>query len=313
MNYINVNDAYNISKVLTEKGNIYGLSSSTTDSHLMKNSEWGAVAYLAQSSYGNNGTEPYINNINLNSGSNQRTDDIAGGTGVDSVYAVTGVTTGSISAGAAGSTIGNINSTTGNTANSGVYTWDQEDGQKSSSTLNMYGVFDMSGGVWERTAGYISNGNWNLNGYGSSFTKDKVSTKYATVYPRDASQDDSSKSYDTSTTEKSNQVYATLSTANYKTNKYIYGDAIRETSTSGTGSTSWNGDYSYFPALNGPFTVRGGYLWDGSDAGLFCFHRTNGNSNYNNGFRPVLVALRYTKIYKEIYLGREMFKDISAG
>ena len=291
MNYINVNDAYNISKVLTEKGNIYGLSSSTTDSHLMKNSEWGAVAYLAQSSYGNNGTEPYINNITLNGGSRQRTDDIAGGTGVDSVYAVTGVTTGSISAGAAGSTIDNINSTTGNTANSGVYTWDQENGQKSSSTLNMYGVFDMSGGVWERTAGYISNGNWNLNGYGSSFTKDKVSTKYATVYPRDASQDDSSKSYDTSTTEKSNQVYTTLSTANYKTNKYIYGDAIRETSTSGTGSTSWNGDYSYFPALYFPFAARGGNLWDGSSAGLFCFSRTHGNSGYGNGFRPVLVAL----------------------
>ena len=291
MNYINVNDAYNISKVLTEKGNIYGLSSSTTDSHLMKNSEWGAVAYLAQSSYGNNGTEPYINNITLNGGSRQRTDDIAGGTGVDSVYAVTGVTTGSISAGAAGSTIDNINSTTGNTANSGVYTWDQENGQKSSSTLNMYGVFDMSGGVWERTAGYISNGNWNLNGYGSSFTKDKVSTKYATVYPRDASQDDSSKSYDTSTTEKSNQVYTTLSTANYKTNKYIYGDAIRETSTSGTGSTSWNGDYSYFPALLSPFTIRGGYLWNGSTAGLFSFYRTGGVSGCNVGFRPVLVAL----------------------
>ena len=291
MNYINVNDAYNISKVLTEKGNIYGLSSSTTDSHLMKNSEWGAVAYLAQSSYGNNGTEPYVNNVTLNGGSRQRTDDIAGGTGVDSVYAVTGVTTGSISAGAAGSTIDNINSTTGNTANSGVYTWDQITGQKSSSTLNMYGVFDMSGGVWERTAGYISNGNWNLNGYGSSFTKDKVSTKYATVYPRDASQDDSSKSYDTSTTEKSNQVYATLSTANYKTNKYIYGDAIRETSMSGTGSTSWNGDYSYFPALYGPFTIRGGHLWNGSDAGLFYFSRANGGSNYHDGFRPVLVAL----------------------
>ena len=48
MNYINVNDAYNVSRALTESGNIYGLSSSTTDSHLMKNSEWGAVAYLAQ-------------------------------------------------------------------------------------------------------------------------------------------------------------------------------------------------------------------------------------------------------------------------
>ena len=39
MNYTNQNDAFNISKALTESGNIYGLSSSSTDSHLMKNSE----------------------------------------------------------------------------------------------------------------------------------------------------------------------------------------------------------------------------------------------------------------------------------
>ena len=282
MNYINVNDAYNISKVLTEKGNIYGLSSATTDSHLMKNSEWGAVAYLAQSSYGNNGTEPYVNNVNLNSGNKTRTDDIAGGTGVYSVYAVTGVTR----SGGDGKTptIENINSTTGsNTASNGVYTWDQENGQKSSSTLNMYGVFDMSGGVWERTAGYTANGNWNLVGYGASLTDSRqrtTSTKYVTVYPHNADdKDNTSKTIDQ------------LSQANYEQNKYIYGDAIRETSTSGTGSTSWNGDYSYFPALYSPFTGRGGDLWGGSRAGLFSFNRTGGNSIYIGGFRPVLVAL----------------------
>ena len=282
MNYINVNDAYNISKVLTEKGNIYGLSSATTDSHLMKNSEWGAVAYLAQSSYGNNGTEPYVNNVNLNSGNKTRTDDIAGGTGVYSVYAVTGVTR----SGGDGKTptIENINSTTGsNTASNGVYTWDQITGQKSSSTLNMYGVFDMSGGVWERTAGYTANGNWNLVGYGASLTDSRqrtTSTKYVTVYPHNADdKDNTSKTIDQ------------LSQANYEQNKYIYGDAIRETSMSGTGSTSWNGDYSYFPALYAPFAIRGGSLWDGSLAGLFCFGCADGNSNYHIGFRPVLVAL----------------------
>ena len=283
MNYINVNDAYNISKVLTEKGNIYGLSSATTDSHLMKNSEWGAVAYLSQSSYGNNGIdEPTVNNVNLNSGDKTRTDDIAGGTGVYSVYAVTGVTR----SGGDGKTptIENINSTTGsNTASNGVYTWDQITGQKSSSTLNMYGVFDMSGGVWERTAGYTANGNWNLVGYGASLTdsrKRTTSTKYVTVYPHNADdKDNTSKTIDQ------------LSQANYEQNKYIYGDAIRETSMSGTGPTSWNGDYSYFPALHGPFTVRGGYLWNGSGAGLFSFHRVVGYSNFDFGFRPVLVAL----------------------
>ena len=178
MNYININDAYNVSRTLTESGNIYGLSNSTTDSHLMKNSEWGAVAYLAQSKYGNNNNEPYINNITLNSGSAKRT-ETAGKTGINSVYAVTGVTTGTTNAGASIKTLDNL-TTTGNTANNGTYTWDQIEGQKSSSTLNMYGVFDLSGGVWERTAGYVANGNGNLNYYGSSLTdsgKRTTSTK----------------------------------------------------------------------------------------------------------------------------------------
>ena len=51
MDYINHNDSFRISKALTENGNIYGLSNKSTDSHLMKNSEWGAVAYLSQSKY----------------------------------------------------------------------------------------------------------------------------------------------------------------------------------------------------------------------------------------------------------------------
>ena len=278
MNYINVNDAYNVSRTLTESGNIYGLSNSTTDSHLMKNSEWGAVAYLAQSKYGNDNNEPYINNITLNSGSAKRT-ETAGKTGVNSVYAVTGVTTGTTNAGASTKTLDNL-TTTGNTANNGTYTWDQIEGQKSSSTLNMYGVFDLSGGVWERTAGYVANGYDQLRAYGSSLTdsgKRTESTKYVTVYPHD-------------TAETSTDI-DTKSRANYNVNKYIFGDAIRETSTSGTGATSWKGDYSYFPALYYPFSARGGGLWDGSYAGLFCFGRDYGNSSYHNGFRPVLVAL----------------------
>ena len=52
MNYINHNDSFNIAKVLNESGNIYGLSTSDSDSHLMKNSEWGACSYLSLSKYG---------------------------------------------------------------------------------------------------------------------------------------------------------------------------------------------------------------------------------------------------------------------
>ena len=278
MNYINVNDAYNVSKALIESGNIYGLSSSTTDSHLMKNSEWGAVAYLAQSKYGNNNNEPYVNNINLNSGGAKRT-ATEGKTGVDSVYAVTGVTTGMANEEEKQKTIENL-ITTGNTANNGVYTWDQIEGQKSSSTLNMYGVFDLSGGVWERTAGYVANGYSKLKDYGSSLTDSGTritSTKYVTVYSHD-------------TAETSTDI-DTKSRANYNVNKYIFGDAIRETSISGTGATSWKEDYSYFPALIHPFFIRGGLMWNDSIAGLFAFYRIYGGSGYHIGFRPVLIAL----------------------
>ena len=238
----------------------------------------GSSSIFSTNKYGNNNNEPYINNVTLNSGSTKRT-ETAGKTGINSVYAVTGVTTGTTNTEPSVQTLGNL-TTTGNTANNGVYTWDQIEGQKSSSTLNMYGVFDLSGGVWERTAGYVANGYDQLRAYGSSLTdsgKRTTSTKYVTVYPYDK-------------TETSTDI-DTKSRANYNVNKYIFGDAIRETSTSGTGSTSWKGDYSCFPALNDPFSARGGGLWDGSVAGLFCFYRTDGSSYYLSGFRPVLVAL----------------------
>ena len=289
MNYININDAYNISRALTENGNPYGLSSST-DSHLMKNSEWGAVAYLGWSKYGLNGTEIAVNNINLNSGGNKR-EDSTPKLGVESVYAVTGLTTGKTTEGQkiiSESDLQNINNRTGNNAVNTVYAWNQETGQKSSTTLNIYGVFDISGGLWERTAGYVANGNGNLKNYGKSLAYDgetprTTSTKYVTVYPHDTNADN------TGTTSDDEHLNA-ASIANYKVNTKIYGDAIRETSTAGTGSYSWNGDYSNFFGLSNPFAGRGGRFYHGSDAGSFAFLRTNGGSGYYDGFRPVLVA-----------------------
>ena len=63
----------------------------SADSHLMKVSEWGAVSYLAQSKYGLETNEICINNVTLNSGNTKRTKE-DGKTGVESVYAVTGLT-----------------------------------------------------------------------------------------------------------------------------------------------------------------------------------------------------------------------------
>ena len=41
------------------ENNVFGIKSSITDTHMMKNSEWGAVAYLSQSKYGKYGNLDY--------------------------------------------------------------------------------------------------------------------------------------------------------------------------------------------------------------------------------------------------------------
>ena len=275
MNYISISDSYDISRALTNNENIYGFDSSTTDSHLMKNSEWGAVAYLGWSRYGANGTEPYLNNINVNNN-------------ITSVYAVTGLTTGETEASAKTTTtsdIKNINNRSGNTGTNGIYAWDQEEGQKASSTLNMYGVYDLSGGAWERTAGYINNGNEGLSMYATSLVVGgDTSTKYATVYPHDTSKDNTGMGRDETNLN-------TASSANYLLNTKIFGDAIRETSVNIIGNNSWDKDYSDFPALYRPLFMRGGRYMNSSSAGMFAFSRPEMSNCFYYGFRPVLVAI----------------------
>ncbi len=56
MNYINHNDAYNICKAINETGNIYGFTTSSSDTHLIKSSEWGMISYLSYSKYRNQWT-----------------------------------------------------------------------------------------------------------------------------------------------------------------------------------------------------------------------------------------------------------------
>ena len=304
MNYINHSDSYKIARALTDDGNIYGLSSNTANSHLMKNSEWGAVAYLSKSQYGQNNKEITTNNINLDSGGRKRT-ETAGKTGVDSVYAVTGCSSNTTDTTNNKITIANLNSATGDTgvtgSNGTAYKWNQKTGQNASTTGTIYGIYDISGGVWERTADFVSNGNVNLLEYGKSLLDEAkvtytvngstktvtantgTSTKYVTIYPY-------------SSPESSN--IDTASQNNFKNNTKIYGDAVRETTSANAGTSnsgwytsSWNSDYSYFPALGIPFFKRGGDLWAGTGAGAFAFSRIDGNSGYISGLRAVLVGV----------------------
>ena len=246
MNYITINDANNISRALTEEGNIYGLSNDA-DSHLMKNSEWGCVAYLARNTkYGIGSMDIAVNNKNLDNGGTSNTQ--AQGNTKASAYAVTGY-------------------------NSNNNEWNDYLGSNisASTTGNMNGIYDMSGGTWERTAGYINNGKTE---HGLSIVVGQNrSTKYATVYPHsDVGANDDEKSV-----------------ANYKLNDNIYGDSVRETSTKGIESSCWYGDYSYFTGGGVPFLNRGGAYGHGDNAGLSAFHRFDGHAIWDHGFRSVLV------------------------
>ena len=206
---------------------------SILNSHMMKNDEWGAVAYLSKSKYGKQNEEVWINN----SGS----------------Y-ITGSAGNSASAGS-------------NTGTTNDYTSTQ--GVKASTTGNVYGVYDMSGGAWEYVAAYVNNGSEYLTKYGSILVKGEAKTK--NVYSKG--------SYDSSG-------------YNYSANSGKYGDAIYETSSSGSQHySSWYGDDSYFPHTSGPFFSRGGDHSSGT--GVFSFF-THGGSLDGLGsvsFRPVLVAL----------------------
>lgn len=225
----------------------------------------GAISYLGQSQFGLNKENIFINNINLNNSTT-------------SAYAVTGCCSKEEDKETVITTIDEINKGTAD-----CYVWNEYNGQKASCTGTIYGVYDMSGGVWERTAGYVANGNNSLKKYGASVAYDgntlrTKSTKYTTVYPHDSAIDKSGVDIDIA------------SEANCKKNNQIYGDAIRETSTSYTGSNSWYSDGSGFPAATSPFTFDGGGFNGESKCGLFCSSRSAGECHYAQAFRSVLVA-----------------------
>ncbi len=102
-------------------GNSYGISTSA-DAHMMKNSEWGAVAYLSQSKYGKHGNSSYTGTnkeVYQNKSDSYITGCSSGGPGVS------------------------------NTA-SCAYTYEKSTGGTGASTSGtIYGVYDMSGGASE--------------------------------------------------------------------------------------------------------------------------------------------------------------------
>ena len=139
----------------------YLSNSTNVDSHMMKNSEWGAVAYLSQSIYGKYGNSLYTGKnkeIYRNNSSSYYTGRSVGTSDAKKVSSQTG------------SCIYDVINDQG--SGKGAC------GAGASTTGNIYGIYDMSGGSYEYVMGY-NNGNRSTDDSGFS---DLPAAKYIDIY-----------------------------------------------------------------------------------------------------------------------------------
>ena len=258
---INLATMYNTSRSTAVNALKYGLNAQSIDTHMMKNMEWGAIAFLTNSIYGRyndastciaSGCEVWINNINTGYGN---------GTAVDGQPqwgpSITGCAGSSTSAGVSNS----------QTACASGYDWKTK-GVNASTTGNQYGIYDMSGGAWEYVMGVQKDADGNVQVGSSGFSTSSLpDSKYYDLYD-----------------------YQAEDGVGYT--RYHLGDATREVlkNTSSQGGNAWWSDYSYNIYSSNPWVDRGGGYYYGSSAGVFYFHRVFGWGDTGTSFRSVLSA-----------------------
>ena len=277
-NMIKIGDAYELSRNLTASNNIYGLDGNETDSHMSKNSEWGAVVYLVQSSYGLDGEDVLMsNNVYVKN---------SGG------YYVYGIT-GYADEYERGRNVSvesppYVDSITNEDGNITSYAWYTEIGQRGSSTQNITGVYDLKGCLNEMQSAYITNGsqilinnakqfansNKNIDGYKT------YSTEYVTAYPYDEDNDN---------LDNNLKKYYSL-----RNDRYGYGDGILEFVTLSGDKLKYqfyDGVYNFsFPHENATFFGMGGAYY--MSESVFSMRAGDIAGFGDWGFRTVLIGIK---------------------
>ena len=120
----NVSNFFYASRSMEQANNSFGFVSTEVDTHMSKNNEWGAVAYLTHSIYGRCTGSTSCTEVGINNNNNYKT-----GYGAP-----------------AGSGTGDFNEAYNTTR-----------GKDASTTKNIYGIYDMSGGRYEYVMGVYNN------------------------------------------------------------------------------------------------------------------------------------------------------------
>ena len=120
LKYNNISNFFYASRSMEQTGNSFGFVSSEVDTHMSKNNEWGAVAYLTQSIYGRCTNSTTCTEVGINNNKSY----------------ITGY----------GAPAGSSSSVTNGTYNTTL-------GKDASTTGTIYGIYDMSGGAWDYVMG----------------------------------------------------------------------------------------------------------------------------------------------------------------
>ncbi|MDR2063242.1 MAG: hypothetical protein LBQ02_00415 [Candidatus Nomurabacteria bacterium] len=273
----------------------------TQNTHMSTNNHWGATTYLSTSAYGI-GDETYTSTNYKKTYNNGYYNSSASSNTNTAMRYQTGcgpVATHSDSYGA--------------TCNS----YQTEIGQQASTTGNVYGIYDMAGGVYERQmavyanptgipmSGYSASQNSGFtvggNTTGKCYSGTAPNTTDCTITnplafptaPSILQQYDVSTFTNTRNNGDGGATFGHYGNNNLCTFQTCGGQALHETKAAQSVSDniqSWGGDYSYFVNTYSPWFVRGGSAVDGSYAGLFHSYYTYGYTYNGSGWRAVAGA-----------------------
>ena len=227
------------------------------DSHMMKNTEWGSVAYLQHSIYGSQASVRINNNEAFITGY------------ASTIEPTTGPTSSSTSTNRHEST---------SLGKDGTYTVNYLNSKSSvaSTTGNKSGIYDMVGGAWEYVAGYTTGastvgGNSGITSIYQDFFTNSTYTKYWDKY--------------TSTTnaQYNNRILGDATGEMGPFGNEKDPDGVTRP------KSSWYGDFAFFANSSDPWFLRGGHWYGGTGSGAFAFGHSSGTTDTYNSFRVVLA------------------------
>ena len=235
------------------------------DSHMMKNTEWGAVAYLQHSIYGSNKKVRFNNNYDYITGYSSINEPTCGYTSPNRDC--------------------NRNCNDGS-CNSPYNT---SVGYLASTTANISGIYDMSGGAWELVMNFMQSENGKViigqsenstSGFIGVYGQTNLEAITGVSLPN-------SKYYDLYPFTTQNRAYYNR----------ILGDALGEMGPFASHTyygtsrdvSSWYENRLSFIQNEVPIFLRGGSYADGSYSGVFASNRDTGRLASNISFRIVLT------------------------